>query len=110
MAYYEARNVSNSSFVTECYLEIDNALDNQTDYFYSNEASIIGGVGGLLTSIIGFGLNVVVLIACRKVAALRKDYHTPFMISLALTDCLFSVVALPIEYVNYFMRYVLSLL
>lgn len=106
MPHYEKRNLSDS-FMTECYLEISDVLVNETEYLYSNGASMFGGIVGIVTGIIGFGLNFLVIIAFTKLSTFRTEYLTPFLISLALTDCLSSAIALPMDAIIYLTGYVL---
>ena len=107
--YYVIKNL-NDSYMTKCYLEIADGLDDTTDYVYPEAVSLFGGIVGQITSIAGFTLNILVIIAFIKTPSLRKEYLTPFMISLALTDFLFSAIALPMDAATYFARYVLYML
>ena len=89
----------------ECYLKVGEGLDNKTEYVYSDDLSAaVGGIGALVTGMAGFTLNTLVIIALVKTPNLRKDYITPFIISLALTDLLFSTIALPAKAATYFVR------
>ena len=103
--YYLLTNVSDSS-MSQCYLQIGKDLDNKTEYAYSEAVSLIGGLGAEIIGMIGFTLNLFVIIALTKTPGLRKEYLTPFMISLSLTDFLFSAIPLPMTAVRYFLRYV----
>ena len=108
-SHYHLVKVSDSS-MTECYLKIGEGLDNTTGCVYSEAASMIGGIGALFTAIVGFTLNFLVICALMKTPSLRKEYLTPFLISLALTDILFSAMALPMTSARYFARYVLYMI
>lgn len=103
---FELRNLNNS-YMTECWLEVGDGLDNNTDYVYSEAVSVIGGLGALITGIGGSMLNLLVIIAFMKTPSLRKEYLTPFMVSLAMTDLIFSAIALPMLAIGYFARYIL---
>ena len=102
--YYELRNLSSSS-MRQCYLQMGSGLDNKTEYVYSEAVSMVGGFGALMTGIVGSTLNLLVIFALLNTPSLRKEYLTPFMVSLALTDLLFSAIALPMRAVSYFIRY-----
>ena len=87
-------------------------IDNNDTYcsLLSDETDLLSGAGWVystgesgftclvlsLFSIIGFTLNVLVIMALLKSRSLRKEYLTPFIISLAVTDLAFSTITLPI--------------
>ena len=87
-----------------CYLKVDmnSELDNSTDYVYSDGESILAGLGATFQSIAGTILNILVIVALLKNTILRKEYLTPAIISLSLTDLLFSVITLPALAHRYF--------
>ena len=85
---------------TECY-EIRNntycsVLSNATDWVYSPAESIFAGLGATFQSITGFTLNLLVILALIRTPSIRKEYLTPFILSLAATDMIYSTFTLPI--------------
>ena len=93
-----------------CYLKVDMNLNwtdygliaDSTDYCYSEGESILAGLGATFQAIAGTILNLLVIVALLKNTNLRKEYLTPAIISLSLTDLLFSVVTLPALAHRYF--------
>ena len=87
-----------------CYLKVDmnSDLDDSTDYCYSNVESILAGLGATFQAIAGTILNLLVIVALLKTTNLRKEYLTPAIISLSVTDLLFSVITLPALAHRYF--------
>ena len=106
--YYALKtNVSDSS-LGECYLKIGNGLNNKTENVYPEVGSIIGGLSALFTGIAGLSLNLLFVYALLKNPLIRKDFLTPFFVSLSSTDILFSGLVLPIRAVLYFVRYLIN--
>ena len=101
--HYDLVQLSDS-FMTECYLKVGEGIDNTTSCVYSDATSMIGGLGSLFIATVGFILNFLVICALMKTPNLRKEYLTPFLISLVLIDILFSTIALPMTAVRYFAR------
>ena len=109
ISHYHLVNLKGAS-MTKCYLKVamDSILDDSTDYCYGDEESILAGLGALLQAIAGTILNLLVILALLKTKQLRKEYLTPAIVSLALTDLLFSAVTLPMLAHRYFSQYVLE--
>jgi len=84
-----------------------NKLNNITDYCYSHAESLIAGVGATLQSVAGVALNILVILALLKTKSVRNEYITPAIVSLIVTDLLFSMFTLPMLAVRYFLGYVL---
>ena len=59
---------------------------------YSNMAAFVAAS----QSIIGAVLNTLVIISLIRNPELRKGYLTPLIVSIAVTDLLFSVIACPV--------------
>ena len=78
------------------------ALGNGTDWVYDPAESIIAFLGATLQSIAGIVLNLLVVIALLRTPNLRKEYMTPFILSLAATDLIYSAFTLPIIAARYF--------
>ena len=112
ISHYHLLNLTESlqEYNKQCYLKIDvnSELDNRTEYVYSNAVSVVGGLGALFISILGTFLNVIVIAALIKDVALRKEYLTPPILSLATTDLLYSMCTLPAMAIRYFVKYVFS--
>ena len=89
-----------------CYLKVDlnSILDDSTDYCYSDAESILAGLVAMLQAIAGTMLNLLVIVALLINTHLRKEYLTPAIISLSVTDLLFSVITLPALAHRYFSR------
>ena len=77
--------------------------DNDGSYLLSNIESIIGGVVITVESFGGAILNFLVIVALLRSRQLRKEYITPFIISNAMTDLVFSTITLPTLSIRFFM-------
>ena len=108
ISHYHLVNLTASDYNDYCYLKVDgNKLSNITDYCYSYAESLIAGVGATLQSVVGVTLNILVIIALLRTKSVRNEYITPAIVSLIVTDLLFSMFTLPMLAVRYFLGYVL---
>ena len=108
ISHYHLVNLTTSDYNDYCYLKVDgNKLNNITDYCYSHAESLIAGVGATLQSVAGVTLNILVILALLKTKSVRNEYITPAIVSLIVTDLLFSMFTLPMLAVRYFLGYVL---
>ena len=104
--YYKTTMNSSLSF-DHCWMKVDNQSNffpmNSTnpDLVYSEEATILGGVISIILSFFGLILNSFVIFGIAKSPELQKEYLTPTIISIALTDLIFSIINLPIQ-ANFF--------
>ena len=103
ISHYHLVDLHNAS-MTKCYLKVDmlSKLDYSPDYIYSNGESILGGLGATFQSIAGTILNTLVIVALLKNKSLRQEYLTPVIVSLSITDLVFSTVTLPMLADHYF--------
>ena len=106
ISHYHDVDLDGSDYNDHCYLKVDlnSALDNSTDYIYSSALTVFAGVGCFLESLVGQVLNLIVLLALCKDAKLRKEYLFIPVVSLILTDYLFSITTLPMLSVRFFVR------
>ena len=108
ISHYHLVNLTTSDYNDYCYLKVDgNKLNNITDYCYSHAESLIAGVGATLQSVAGVALNILVILALLKTKSVRNEYITPPIVSLIVTDLLFSMFTLPMLAARYFLGYVL---
>ena len=104
--YYKTTINSSLSF-DHCWMKVDNQSNffpmNSTnpDLVYSEEATILGGVISIILCVCGLILNSSVIFGIAKSPELQKEYLTPTIISIALTDWIFSIINLPIQ-ANFF--------
>ena len=107
ISHYHLVNLTTSDYNDYCYLKVDgNKLNNITDYCYSHAESLIAGVGATLQSVAGVTLNILVILALLRTKSVRNEYITPAIVSLIVTDLLFSMFTLPMLAVRYFLEYV----
>ena len=103
--HYHEVNLTNSFYNTKCYLKHGEGLfSNQTEYVYSPLHSNIAATGAVVISFLGFSLNSLVIAGLLNDKMIRKEVFTPFIISLALTDALFSILGLPVKATIFFLR------
>ena len=108
ISHYHLVNLTSSDYNDYCYLKVDgNKLTNITDYCYSRAESLIAGVGATLQSVAGVTLNILVILALLRTKSVRNEYITPAIVSLIVTDLLFSMFTLPMLAARYFLGYVL---
>ena len=73
-------------------------------YVYTDfEATVLGSIVALI-SITGTILNTVVICALLKNPEIRKEYLTPSIISIAVTDLLFCVLCLPVHSLHFYTK------
>ena len=101
-----AMNVSSSGNIDSCWMRCDNSLttSNVTDlsFVLSENESLATGIIRTVVCIPGIILNVLVLLAILRNPNLRKEYITPSIASIAMTDFLFAVYCLRIA--SYYIR------
>ena len=108
--HYQKMRPNTSKYFEWCWIKYNATLKDpelpivETNYVYSETASIIAGIGFALESIIGTILNLLVIIALGRNADFRKEYLTPSIVSIAFTDLLYSVFSLPILSLHYFTK------
>ena len=108
ISHYHLVKLTTSEYNDYCYLKVDgNKLNNITDYCYSHAESLMAGVGATLQSVAGVTLNILVILALLKTKSVRNEYITPAIVSLIVTDLLFSMFTLPMLAARYFLGYVL---
>ena len=83
-----------------CWIHCKNStspLHDTTDLSLSisESESLTSGLAALFTSIPGTVLNFLVILAIMRSQTLRKEYLTPSVASIAITDLLFSIYVLP---------------
>ena len=97
-------SLTNSSFHTECYLKQGCGLNNDTAFVYSELESNISVTCASIISILGFSLNFMVIVALFKTPKLRREDFSPYIVSLALNDTVFSLFVLPINAARFYYR------
>lgn len=108
LSSYEKVNLNSSQYFDFCWLKHNSTLNksslNQidTDFVYSDTLASIAGSFNVFQSVSGTILNVLVILALFKSTELRKERLTPSIISIAVTDFLFSEYVLPIATVSWF--------
>lgn len=73
-------------------------------WVYSDGESIFMGVFSTIQAVFGVILNVLVFYIFLRNPSFRKEYLTPFVLSLASTDLIYSSITLPIIATRNFMR------
>ena len=110
--HYHWVNLTDSEYNEHCWLPVDghngSLTSNQvrpsdTKYILDGVTTIWAGLGAGIESVLGVILNGLVIVALLKSAKLRRDYLTPAIISLALTDFLFSFLSLGHFSIHFFM-------
>ena len=91
-----------SKYFDHCWMKNDSTSSypllqsNDPRFVYTETESQIAGATNVLQCILGSGLNFLVLCAILRSSELRKEYLTPSIASIALTDFLYSIYPLPV--------------
>ena len=106
-------NESNCPFIeyptaTSRDLCFEPVLNESTGWVFSQAESIFAGVTATFQATFGAVLNLLVIAVFVRIRSFRKEYLTPFILSLAATDLIYSSVTLPIIAVRDFTGYVYS--
>ena len=94
--HYHWVNITDSPYNEQCWMPLDGnstsnpVLSNETGYAYTGITTVWAGLGTCIESVFGVVLNGLVIMALLKNPKLRKEYLTPAIVSLALTDFLYS--------------------
>ena len=65
-------------------------------WVYSDGESLFMGISSTLQAFFGVILNVLVFCVFLRTPSFKKEYLTPFVLSLASTDLIYSSITLPI--------------
>ena len=74
-------------------------------FVFSTAQSLTAGVSASALALVGSVLNLVTIVALLRYSKTRYHVTTPFVISLAFSDFLFSSVTLPTLAVKFFARF-----
>ena len=77
---------------------------SRTTVVYADHASNLGGVIFAILSVPGAILNFLLIVALLKNTKIRQEYLTKTVVSIAITDFLWSIYWLPIMSLRYFTR------
>ena len=100
--FIEYRNVTTTD------LCLEPVLNGSTGWVFSQAESVFAGVAATLQATLGAVLNLLVIAVFLRTRSFRKEYLTPFILSLAATDLIYSSITLPIIAVRDFAGYVYS--
>ena len=95
----------NISEPADCWSK-PNTTETRDFFIYSNAEGYLAGSFAFLFSVGGIIFNLLIILAVLNHAKTRKQILSPFIISLASSDLLFSVVTLPFFATRFFARYV----
>ena len=101
--YYSTDITSNLAEEIKCWAKTNTTptyyklQDDDGSFVHSQIQSVIGSVVLALTSISGAWLNFLIIVALLRNSTIRKEYLTPFIISMALADFCYSVFGLPVK-------------
>jgi hypothetical protein len=93
--YYDY-NINTSNFYYLCIMNLNPyyfSFPNQDTY--SETAAFAYGLSAIIKSLVGFILNLLVILAIIRSSDLRKEYLTPSILSIAMADFILSAYVLP---------------
>ena len=102
--------INTSDYFDTCWMKIDHkatssiVLSRNPDYVFSETESTTFGLLNTLFSIAGALMNFMVFLVILRRPDVRKEYLTPSLLSIAMTDFVFSIITLPLEASSYFQR------
>ena len=94
-----------SNYNEMCFLKQGEGLSNDTSIVYKDLWLDIGSVISFTLAVIGVLLNSLTIITLLCNAHIRKERFTPFIVSIATCDLLFSATVLPINGIRFYYRY-----
>ena len=104
---YEEISLFNSSYFNSCWLLMDGKLNSSEDYYYDlwipAPYSVIAAVVLSSISIVGSVLNALVITSLLRNSDIRKGYLTPSIVSIVITDFLYSVISCSIQSISMFL-------
>ena len=103
-------NPSNTSkYFETCWIKIDPAINitasglPDTSFVFSMSESYAAGIVNAIQSVIGVILNTLVIVALLRNSELRQQPLTPSIISISITDLLFSGFILSVTTIHWFL-------
>jgi len=102
--------LTTSNYFNSCWTKINpiaptiRALTEDPDFCYSDEVAITTGLFLTLEFIAGSILNFLVILAVLRSKDIRKEYLTPSILSIAITDFIFSAYVIPVSAIKFFSR------
>ena len=102
-------DLNTSDYHEKCWWTLEKESVSTTIYdgtfSYSNTDANVAGIICTLESIVGALLSLLLIVVLLKNSEIRKEYMTKTVVSIAITDFLFSVFWLPLMSLHYFTRY-----
>ena len=102
--------LNSSNYFNSCWTKINykeptpRALTEDPGFVYSDEVAITIGSFQTLECIVGSILNLLVILAVLRSKDIRKEYITPSLLSIAITDFIFSAYSIPVSAIKFFSR------
>ena len=105
--HYRKVSLNSSQYLDSCWTKInfsqgvtkmmlEKGILADPDFEYGNGEATTAGVFNLLQSIGGILLNGLIILVIMRNSKIRKEYLTPSILSIAITDFIFSIYILPI--------------
>ena len=108
VASYQRVHLNSSKYFEKCWSKLDpgsniSSIDMlDTNFAYSKPEAYLAGLVNGVQSIVGSVLNLLVIFALLKNSELRKQPLTPSIISISITDLLFSGYILSVATIHWF--------
>ena len=90
------------SAANESYYYCEDENGTEIKYVFSDYDSVLAGSSASVCSLLGMAFNIVTILALLNHTPLRRHVTTPFVISLAFSDFLFSFAVLPLMAIRFF--------
>ncbi len=96
---------SEEAVINVCFV---NDTGTEIEFVFSSGDAILAGCSATTFAILGLVFNIVTILAVINHKPVRVHVTTPFVISLAFSDLLFSSVILPLMAIRFFAKWVLN--
>ena len=101
--------IDSNGYYDQCWWTLENETSltapSKTASVYSEAEAGFATAVFALFSVVGAVLNFLMIIAIVKNQKFRKEYLTPTLVSILVTDFVFSIYYLPIVSSSYYIRY-----
>ena len=107
---YQKVPLNSSSYFDECWLKVNttsnmsSTISMETDFWLPEAGSFLAALAFAFESFVGTALNILVIVSLLRSSELRKGYLTPSIVSIAITDLIFSMFACTASATFFFVR------
>ena len=107
--YFEV-DLHTSKYFNSCWTNVNpealsyRVLTENPGFCYSEAVAIMTGLFNMFESVVGVILNLLVILAALRNKDIRKEYLTPSILSIAVTDLILSAYVIPLTAIKFLSR------